>query len=123
MSGAVKSMTLELIAKNSSVKAVFSESEGIVRKFGKTVDGTNKSLLSGANVAKGITAGVTALAAGLSYAVSKAVAFDKAMRNVNSLSKLNETQFKAMEKQVISMSTKLPQSATTLAEGLYDIAS
>lgn len=123
MSGAVKTLTLELVAKNSSVKTTFTESEGIVRRFGQTVDGTNKSLLSGANVAKGITAGVTALAAGLSYAVSKAVAFDKAMRNVNSLSKLNETQFAAMEKQVISMSTKLPQSATTLAEGLYDIAS
>lgn len=123
MGGAVQSLTLELVAKNSSVKSVFSESEGVVRKFGKTVDGTNKSLLSGAAVATGITAGITALAAGLSYAVSKAVEFDKAMRNVNSLSKLNETQFKSMEKQVISMSTKLPQSATTLAEGLYDIAS
>lgn len=123
MGGAVKSLTLELVAKNSSVKSVFGESEGIVRRFGKTVDGTNKSLMSGANVAKGITAGVVALAAGLSYAVSKAVEFDKAMRNVNSLSKLNETQFASMEKQIISMSTKLPQSATTLAEGLYDIAS
>jgi TP901 family phage tail tape measure protein len=123
MSGAVKSMTLELIAKNSSVKAVFAESEGVVRRFGKTVDGTNKSLISGANIAKTAAVGITALAAGLSYAVSKAVAFDKAMRNVNSLTKANEQTFAAMEKQVISMSTKLPQSATTLAEGLYDIAS
>jgi TP901 family phage tail tape measure protein len=123
MSGAVKTLTLELIGKDSGVGRMFDENGTKVAAFQKRVEGSNRSLSAAAIAAKGVALGATALAAGLTYAITKAVAFDKAMRNVNSLVKGNEQQFAAMEKQVISMSTKLPQSATTLAEGLYDIAS
>jgi TP901 family phage tail tape measure protein len=123
MSGAVKTLTLELIGKDTGVGRMFDDSGNKVAAFQKKVEGSSRSLSAGAIAAKGLAVGATAVAAGLSYAITKAVAFDKAMRNVNSLVKGNEQQFAAMEKQVISMSTKLPQSATTLAEGLYDIAS
>jgi TP901 family phage tail tape measure protein len=123
MGGAAKTLTLELTGRNAGLGRMFSDSGRQVGAFQKQVESSNRSLSGGAIAAKGMIAGAAALAAGLGYAITKAAAFDKAMRNVNSLSKLNETQFKAMEKQVISMSTKLPQSATTLAEGLYDIAS
>jgi len=123
MAGAAKTLTLELIGKDRNVGRMFDDTGRSVDSFQKKVEGSNRSLSLSKMAVAGAVAGVTALAAGLTYAITKAVAFDKAMRNVNSLSKLNETQFAAMEKQVISMSTKLPQSATTLAEGLYDIAS
>lgn len=123
MGGAVKSLTLELIGRDVSVGRMFNDSGKSVDAFQKKVEGSNRSLSMSKVAIGGAVAGVAALAAGLGYAIAKAAAFDKAMRNVNSLSKMNETQFKAMEKQVISMSTKLPQSATTLAQGLYDIAS
>lgn len=123
MPGAAKTLTLELTGRNAGLNRVLSDSEAKVKAFSRSVDDSNKRMsLSKAAVA-GVVGGVTALAAGLTYAITKAVAFDKAMRNVNSLSGLNTAGFAAMEKQVISMSTKLPQSATTLAEGLYDIAS
>lgn len=123
MAGAAKTLTLELTGRNVGLSKMLNDSGRQVDAFQKKVEGSNRSLSLSENAVKGAVAGVTALAAGLTYAISKAVAFDKAMRNVNSLTKLNESQFAAMEKQVISMSTKLPQSATTLAEGLYDIAS
>lgn len=49
--------------------------------------------------------------------------FDTSMRNVNSISKLSEDRFKTLSAEVLKLSTKLPQSAKTLADGLYDIAS
>jgi TP901 family phage tail tape measure protein len=123
VSGAVKTLTLELTGRNVGLGRMFDDSGRQIGAFQKQVEGSNRSLSLSQMAMRGAVAGATALAAGLTYAITKAVAFDKAMRNVNSLSKLNEQQFAAMEKQVISMSTQLPQSATTLAEGLYDIAS
>ena len=62
------------------------------------------------------------LAAGTAT-VKMASQFDTSMRNVNSISKLSEVQFKALSDQVLTLSTKMPQSAKVLADGLYDIAS
>jgi len=55
--------------------------------------------------------------------VKMAADFEKSMRNVNSISKLSETQFTSLSKEVLQLSTKMPQSAKTLADGLYDISS
>jgi len=121
--GATKTLTLELTGRNPGLSRMLADSDAKVKAFKKSVDDSNRSFsLSGAAM-KGVAVGATAIAAGLTYAIAKAVAFDKAMRNVNSLTGGSQKQFAAMEKQVISMSTKLPQSATTLAEGLYNIAS
>lgn len=121
--GAMKVLSVELTGTNPGLKAMLSDSSRAIRAFKKENEDSNKSLFSKQNVMKGVAGGALALAGGLAYAVSKAVAFDKAMRNVNSLSGLNEKQLGALEKQVISLSKAVPQSATTLAEGLYDIAS
>jgi TP901 family phage tail tape measure protein len=121
--GATKTLTLELSAKNGGLSRVLLDSDAKVKAFNSSLNDSNKHMSLSKAAVTGVVGGVTALAAGLTYAITKAVAFDKAMRNVNSLTGANSKQFAAMEKQVISMSTKLPQSATTLAEGLYDIAS
>lgn len=60
---------------------------------------------------------------GLGMAINKAVEFEAAMRNVNSIAHLSEQQFRSMSEQVLELSTELPQSATNLAEGLYQISS
>lgn len=56
-------------------------------------------------------------------AVSMAADFDRAMRNVNSISMLSERALASLSNQVVQLSTAVPQSARQLAEGLYDIAS
>ncbi len=62
--------------------------------------------------------------AGVGIATTKMAAdFEKSMRNVNSISKLSEQQFKKQADEVLSLSTRVPQSAKVLADGLYDIAS
>lgn len=68
-----------------------------------------------------VAGGVILLAMGA--LVSKAVEFEAAMRDVNSIQKQSEDQFRATSDAVIDMSTRVPQSATTLARGLYEIAS
>lgn len=78
-------------------------------------------------VAKGIataTAGIALAVGGIAaVSVKTAAEFDTQMRNVNSIAKLPEQQFKALEDQVVSLSTKFPQSAETMAAGLYSIQS
>lgn len=83
-----------------------------------------KAAGSGVNVAAfGLVALGAATAAAVGIMTVRALAFDKAMRNVNSITGLSESAFQAMEKSVLDLSKRLPQSATTLAEGLYSIAS
>lgn len=60
---------------------------------------------------------------GLAAAVKAAVTYDRAMRNVNSIAKLNEGQFKRLSKQVLQLAKDTGQGPKTLAEGLYDIVS
>ena len=87
--------------------------DGVDARVNKSAQTMNKVL----NVA------ILAGAAAFVVSVAAAAKFETAMRNVNSISKLSEEQFRAQSKQVIDLSKTLPQSAKTLAEGLYDIAS
>lgn len=66
---------------------------------------------------------LAAAAAFPAYAVTKAAEFEKAMLNVNSIAKVDTETFGRMSDAVIKLSTELPQSADTLAAGLYDIQS
>lgn len=113
-----------LSANNTNLKSVLTQSSAGIKAFDRTVEKSNVNLgKSGNLLGNTLAGGALAAAAGLAYAAGKAADFDKAMRNVNSLAGLGETGFAALEKRVISMSTRLPQSAQTLAEGLYDIQS
>lgn len=74
-------------------------------------------------LAAGVVGLGAAAAVGFGLAITKAAEFDSQMRNVNSLLHLSDAGFQQLEKSVIQMSTRLPQSASTLAEGLYNITS
>ena len=55
--------------------------------------------------------------------IKMAADYETSMRNVNSISRMSEEEFAKMSDEVIKLSTKMPQSAKVLADGLYDIAS
>lgn len=79
-----------------------------------------------ANSTKFMAAGaamVGAAATAGGAAVKMASEFETAMRNVNSIMRVSEDEFASISAEVLDISKKLPQSATTLANGLYDIAS
>ncbi|ADP84407.1 phage tail tape measure protein [Pseudofrankia inefficax] len=90
--------------------------------------GTTTSAALGAN-AMGNAAqfagqvGLAALAVGLIASVGAAAKFDAEMHNVASIDAEVGANFGATEQQILAMSRTLPQSAQTLAEGLYNIAS
>lgn len=71
----------------------------------------------------GVAQGVRLLSDGLRTALTDSLAFETSMRNVNSISKQSEAAFQAQSEAVLNLSTRLPQSAQELADGLYDIAS
>lgn len=84
---------------------------------------SGRALAAFAIRALGVYAAGRAVNQAFQAVVGGAVQFDTRMRNVNSISGLTETQLQGLGKQVLTLSTQLPQSANTLAEGLYDIAS
>lgn len=63
------------------------------------------------------------LSSQLSDAFVKAAEFDKAMRRVNTITRLTEEQFKKMGKELLSLSERFPFTAKELADGLFDVAS
>ena len=61
--------------------------------------------------------------AAIGASVGEIVEFERAMLNVNSIAKVGTADFAAMKDAVVDLSTEVPQSASTLAAGLYDIQS
>jgi TP901 family phage tail tape measure protein len=114
-----------LTGNDGNLRSVLARSASEVKAYERTVSSANQGIArtsSTAGVAmKAAAATVGVLAIALGYGVVKAAQFDKAMRNVNSLAGLNEKALATLSDQVVAMSTRLPQSAETLAEGLYDI--
>lgn len=108
--------------KTNLSSTLYAAGNEVDRFNNRVQQGNLKTAQSAKLVGAAFLAGGTAIAVGLGYAIVKAAQFDKSMRNVNSLLGLNEKQFAALEERVLSLSTQLPQSANTLAEGLYDIA-
>jgi TP901 family phage tail tape measure protein len=117
-------LQLILSARDANLGPVLGKASGEVRGFGREVDAASKKTESaGTSMKTKLAVGGVAVAAALGYAVKSAAEFDSSMHNVNSLMGLNEKQFKSLERQVLSLSTRLPQSSTELAKGLYEISS
>jgi TP901 family phage tail tape measure protein len=120
-----------LSAQTSGFRAQMIQAAGAVRGFEQSVRGVGSTTSQMGSVASRAAAaakvGLLGLAAAAAtfaaHGVQSAVKFEGAMRNVNSISGLSEQSLAALSAQVLNLSTKLPQSAQTLAEGLYEIAS
>lgn len=113
-----------LSANSTSLRTQLAQAAREVDAFAKKTESAgNTATKAGSAMSAGMKVGALAVAAALVYSVAQAAKFEEQMRNVNSISKLSETQFQNLSKQVVDLSTSMPQSATTLAAGLYDIAS
>lgn len=121
---ALKVISVLLTGDSTSLRSQLALAAREVDAFGNKVGGVGTSAASASKLmAVGFAAAGAAVAGSLAYAVKGAADFEAAMRNVNSISGLSEAAFKAQGDAVLDLSRKLPQSAKTLAEGLYDIAS
>jgi TP901 family phage tail tape measure protein len=73
--------------------------------------------------AKTAAVGLLSLAGATIYAVKKAGDFEKQMRNVNSIAKLSEADYRHLSQSVLDLAGKTAQSPKVLAEGLYSLVS
>lgn len=104
--------------KQSVRSATAAEGE-IVASQGRVAGAHEKT----ARTAQRLKYGAVAVAAGFAAIVYEGAKFEKAMRNVNSISGLNERQFKRLSASVNAMAKDTAQSPTKLAEGLYQLVS
>lgn len=117
-------LSVVLTGNATSLRSTLLAAGREVEGFGKKVESSGRSAQKmGSMLATGLKAGVVAVGLAMAYSIAQAVGFDKAMRNVQSITKNTDAELRVMGKSLIQMSTELPQSAKTLAEGLYDIAS
>jgi TP901 family phage tail tape measure protein len=108
----------------SSLRSTLAAAGADVKTFTKDTDMAGKSAGEAGSLMKiGLAAGATVAAAALGYSIAKAMAFDTQMRNVQSITKESDASLHKMGNTLLNLSTQLPQSATNLAEGLYNIAS
>lgn len=111
-------------AASKSVTRASTEMTGGMTKLENVLERVSSRALAGfALRAVGVYAAGRAVNQALQDVVGGAVQFDARMRNVNSISGLTEAQLRSLSGQVVGLSRVLPQSANTLAEGLYNIAS
>lgn len=110
-----------------SANFVIAAKDAATKPMGNIGKAMGKLRNAGATAFKAIgAAAIGAAAAITAFAVDgirKAAAFQTAMLNVNSIAKATPEAFKAMQDSVLELSKRLPQSAETLAQGLYDISS
>jgi TP901 family phage tail tape measure protein len=113
-----------LTAKDAGFTTKMSTAAGSVDRFNASVEEGGTKVSKFATLAAGAAQVIGAvLVVALVAAVMQASKFQTEMRNVNSLTRLNEAGFKDLSQSVLDLSKKLPQSATNLASGLYFIAS
>jgi TP901 family phage tail tape measure protein len=106
---------------DATVRVLFlGNAASAVRATGQLERGFGGLGRAAGTVAKLLAVGVVG---GLAAAVKAAVDFDRSMRNVNTIAKLSESQFKSLSKSVLGLAKDTGQAPKTLAEGLYDIVS
>lgn len=123
-SSGVSTIGVAIRGDSSDLSRALAKSSAEITAFERT--GTGVASRWGSSwklAAAGVTAGLVAVAAGLVSAGLAAVDFDTKMRNVNSLLALQAGEFAALSAEVLALSKSMPQSAETLADGLYNIAS
>lgn len=112
-------VTIAIIGKDAASKALRAVS-GSLGKLGaaaKRAAGMAKAAFK--SMILPIMA-VTAVVGGLTFA---AAGFETRMANVYTLLDMGPKKFRAMSKEVLTLSTIVPQAASRLSDGLYDIVS
>ena len=105
--------------KKSTASASAAEAS-IVRSSGRSAGAMT---MLGTAAKTGAAVGIVAVGYAMVKSVQSAAKFDSAMRNVNSIARLSETQYKSLSKSVLELSGKTAQAPITLAKGMYDLVS
>lgn len=104
----------------AAVGALGNVVEGVAGKVSTAMAKINQAINF---IGTGLIGVGTAVEASLFKATTAAGDFEVGMRNVNTITKLNDRDLGSLSNTVLEMSTRMPQSAGTMAAGLYDIAS
>src|SRR5690348_5756572 len=124
MGGRTRRVGIKVDADVRDFTAGMSSATRSVRTFVLEVGAASQSIFSKTNLMQAGVAGVAiGTVAALKQTVGAAAAFEQQRRNVNSIVQGSESQFQRMSANVLALSRGFPQSAETLAAGLYDIAS
>lgn len=120
----VRNLAVVLTGDATSLGGALRSSSAQIERFTRDAEKNNgRMATSWKNVGAAAGAAGVAIAVGLTGAGVAAAGFEARMRNVNSITALSEAAFRAQGDAVLDLSRQLPQSANTLAEGLYEIAS
>lgn len=106
---------------SSTVRLVFLGDVSSAVRSVRTLEGAFGGLRRTAGLV-GTAVGV-AVVAGFAAATKAAIGFDRSMRSVNSLARLSEKDFAALEKRVLSLARTTGQGPRVLADGLYELVS
>lgn len=124
MGGRQRRVGIKVDADTRDFNAGMASATRSVRGFVLEMGAASNALFSRTNLMQaGIAGAAVATVSALKATVGAAAAFETQMRNVNSIVKASESEFARMSSSVLALSEGLPQSAETLAAGLYDIAS
>jgi TP901 family phage tail tape measure protein len=104
-------------------RGIANTNRGLASTQGYLTGAANAAGRMGKQLATVAKYGAVAAAAGIAVAVKKAVDFDKAMRNVNSIAQLGERRFGKLRERVLALAGPTAQAPKTLAAGLYDLVS
>lgn len=120
----VRNLTVYITGDPSDLRSTLRQAARDVSSF---VDDTNRkgsSLGEGfKRGGKGAAAGIGLVIGALAAAATGAADFEVRMRNVNTIQQQSEDGFRATSQAVIDLSRTVPQAASTLADGLYEISS
>lgn len=120
----MKNLYVRLSANVGEFRQQMHAAGASTREFGQQMETASKTSRQHMDrVGKSAMIAGGLIVAGLAAAVASAAQFETSMRNANSIMHQSEAEFRATSAAVLDMSRRLPQSATNLANGLYDIAS
>lgn len=122
-----RNIAVSLTGDGRSLGATLRQGAAQVDDFGNRVERSNTrsqaSFLKTAAATAAVVVSLHAMTLGFNATVGASAAFDQRMRNVNSIAHASEGSLRSLSSTTLALSRTLPQSANTLAEGLYDIAS
>lgn len=119
-----RTLNVILSATDTTLSSTLRRSATEVQSFSSTVNGASQRVVSSTDlIGKSFLVVGGIMAAALVIGVKSAVELEAAMRNVATISPFVRQNIEGVTNAVVEMSTRLPQSATELARGLYNVAS
>jgi TP901 family phage tail tape measure protein len=121
----VRSITVYVLGDGTGLTRVLNQGTIQIDRFVADAEkkGNRVGAVLGSGLVKGAALAGTGLALALGAATVSAVPFEAAMRNVGTISADVRDNFDGTSKAVLDLSQTVPQAATTLAKGLYEIVS